>query len=149
MFATLGIVIGLGVYALLTSYYLALSISMQEGLGMSALGAGLVYTPAAVAPEAVGMAAGVLSTARQIGGALGVAVIGAVFFTSFHPEADGRAEAAGHAFAMSSLTTCTIAVRTAVLVFLLPAKKTRRPAEARAGRVHSGAGELTSSARAN
>jgi MFS family permease len=30
------------------SYYLSLSVAMQEGLGMSALGAGLVYTPAAV-----------------------------------------------------------------------------------------------------
>ncbi|MFD4925897.1 MFS transporter [Streptomyces goshikiensis] len=197
---SLGIILVLAVYALLTSYYLALSISLQEGLGMSALGAGLVYTPAAVtffvfskaagrlvpkygrrvlevgavvlaagylatavvllsgprltpllviptlmfqsvgggllitpllntvlsriAPETVGMAAGVLSTAQQIGGALGVAVIGAVFFDSFHPEADGRAEAAGHAFAMSSLTTCSIAVLAAVLVFLLPARKT-------------------------
>ncbi|MFF2576583.1 MFS transporter [Streptomyces goshikiensis] len=197
---SLGIVLVLAVYALLTSYYLALSISLQEGLGMSALGAGLVYTPAAVtffvfskaagrlvpkygrrvlevgavvlaagylatgvvllsgprltpllviptlmfqsvgggllitpllntvlsriAPETVGMASGVLSTAQQIGGALGVAVIGAVFFGSFHPEADGRVEAAGHAFAMSSLTTCSIAVLAAVLVFLLPARKT-------------------------
>ncbi|MFD0381511.1 MFS transporter [Streptomyces stramineus] len=41
---SLGIVLVLAVYALLTSYYLALSIAMQEGLGMSALGAGLVYT---------------------------------------------------------------------------------------------------------
>ncbi|MFF2401654.1 MFS transporter [Streptomyces goshikiensis] len=197
---SLGIFLVLAVYALLTSYYLALSISLQEGLGMSALGAGLVYTPAAVtffafskaagwlvpkygrrvlevgavvlaagylatavvlfsgprltpllviptlmfqsvgggllitpllntvlsriAPETVGMASGVLSTAQQIGGALGVAVIGAVFFDSFHPEADGRVEAAGHAFAMSSLTTCSIAVLAAVLVFLLPTRKT-------------------------
>ncbi|MCY0920579.1 MULTISPECIES: MFS transporter [unclassified Streptomyces] len=196
---SLGIVLVLAVYALLTSYYLALSIAMQEGLGMSALGAGLVYTPAAVtffvfskiagrlvpkygrrvleigavvlasgylataivllsgprltpgliiptlmlqsvgggllitpllntvlsriAPETVGMASGVLSTAQQIGGALGVAVIGAIFFNSFRPETDGRVEAAGHAFAMSSLTTFAIAVLAAVLVFLLPNKK--------------------------
>ncbi|WP_434599876.1 MFS transporter [Streptomyces sp. A5-4] len=196
---SLGIVLVMAVYALLTSYYLALSISMQEGLGMSALGAGLVYTPAAVtffvfskvagrlvpkygrrvleigavvlaagylttavvllsgsrltplliiptlmlqsvgggllitpllntvlsriAPETVGMASGVLSTAQQIGGALGVAVIGAVFFNSYHPDTDGRIDAAGHAFAMSSLTTFAIAVLAAVLVFLLPNKK--------------------------
>ncbi|MCX5078241.1 MFS transporter [Streptomyces sp. NBC_00424] len=198
---SLGIVLVLAVYALLTSYYLALSIAMQEGFGMSALGAGLVYTPAAVtffvfskiagrlvpkygrrvleigavvlasgylataivllsgprltpgliiptlmlqsvgggllitpllntvlsriAPETVGMASGVLSTAQQIGGALGVAVIGAIFFNSFRPESDGRTEAAGHAFAMSSLTTFAIAVLAAVLVFLLPNKKAR------------------------
>ncbi|MGW1493548.1 MFS transporter [Streptomyces sp. NPDC002402] len=193
---SLGIVLVLAVYALLTSYYLALSIAMQDGLGMSALGSGLVYTPAAVtffvfsmiagrivpkygrrvlevgsvvlavgylatavvllsgprltpllviptlmvqsvgggllitpllntvlsrvAPETVGMASGALSTAQQVGGALGVAVIGAVFFNSFDPAADGRVEAAGHAFAMSSLTTFLIAVLAAVLVFLLP-----------------------------
>ncbi|MFI6644535.1 MFS transporter [Streptomyces sp. NPDC050504] len=199
---SLGIVLVLAVYALLTSYYLALSVSMQEGLGMSAFRAGLVYTPAAVtffvfskiagrlvpkygrrvlevgavvlatgylttavvllsgprltpllviptlmlqsvgggllitpllntvlsrlAPETVGMASGALSTAQQVGGALGVAVIGAVFFNTFHPEEDGRVEAAGHAFAMSSLTTFVIAVLAAVLVFMLP----KRPASA-------------------
>ncbi|MFJ7628329.1 MFS transporter [Streptomyces sp. NPDC097595] len=196
---SLGIILVLAVYALLTSYYLALSVSMQEGLGMSALRAGLVYTPAAVtffvfskiagrlvpkygrrvleigavllavgylatavtllsgprltpllviptlmlqsvgggllitpllntvltrlAPETVGMASGALSTAQQIGGALGVAVIGAVFFNSFRPGTDGRSEAAGHAFAMSSLATFAIAVLAAVLVFLLPKKQ--------------------------
>lgn len=195
----LGIVLVLAVYALLSAYYLALSISMQQGLGLSALGAGLVYTPAAttffvfsmiasrivpkygrrvlevgsvilaagylstavvllsgprltpllviptlmlqsvgggllitpllntvlsrIAPAAVGMASGALSTAQQVGGALGVAVIGAVFFGSFHPETDGSVEAAGRAFAMSSIATFVIASGAAVLVFLLP----RRP----------------------
>jgi EmrB/QacA subfamily drug resistance transporter len=193
---SLGIVLVLAVYALLTSYYLALSIAMQDGLGLSALGAGLVYTPAAVtffvfsmiagrivpkygrrvlevgavvlaagylatavvllsgprltpllviptlmlqsvgggllitpllntvlsriAPQTAGMASGVLSTAQQVGGALGVAVIGVVFFNAFDPVADGRVEAAGYAFAMSSLATFVIAVLAAVVVFLLP-----------------------------
>ncbi|MEV0844445.1 hypothetical protein AB0J21_00925 [Streptomyces sp. NPDC049954] len=66
------------------------------------------------------MASGALSTDQQIGGALGVAVIGAVFFDTFRPDTDGKTEAAGHAFAMSSLATCAIAVLAAVLVFLLP-----------------------------
>ncbi len=193
---SLGIVLVLCVYALLTSYYLALSISMQEGLGMSALGAGLVYTPAAVtffvfsmiasrivpkygrrvlevgsvvlaagylltailllsgprltpllvipalmvqsvgggllitpllntvlsriSPETVGMASGALSTAQQVGGALGVAVVGAVFFSSFEPEVHGAVDAAGHAFAMSSIATFVVAAAAAVLVFSLP-----------------------------
>ncbi|MFC6077996.1 MFS transporter [Microbispora bryophytorum] len=193
---SLGIVLVLAVYALLSSYYLSLSVAMQQGLGMSALGAGLVYTPAAtvffifsmvagrlvpkygrrvlevgaiilalgylattvvlllgpkltpalviptlmlqsvgggllitpllntvlsrIKPESVGMASGSLSTAQQVGGALGVAVIGAVFFNSFHPQTDGPVEAAGHAFAMASLGTFVIAAVTAVLVFLLP-----------------------------
>lgn len=193
---SLGIVLVLAVYALLTSYYLALSIAMQDGLGMSALGSGLVYTPAAVTffvfsmiagrlvpkygrrvlevgsvvlalgylatavvllsgprltpllviptlmlqsvgggllitpllntvlsrvtAETVGMASGALSTAQQVGGALGVAVIGAVFFNSFDPADGGKVDAAGHAFAMSSLTTFGIAVLASALVFLLP-----------------------------
>ncbi|MEU9206322.1 MFS transporter [Streptomyces sp. NPDC048332] len=197
---SLGIVLVLAVYALLTSYYLALSIAMQDGLGLSALGSGLVYTPAAVtffvfsliagrlvpkygrrvlevgsvvlalgylatavvllsgprltpllviptlmlqsvgggllitpllntvlsrvSAETVGMASGALSTAQQVGGALGVAVIGAVFFNSFDPADGGRVHAAGHAFAMSSLTTFGIAVLASALVFLLP-KHTR------------------------
>ncbi|WP_433662834.1 MFS transporter [Nocardia sp. CA-128927] len=192
-----GIVLVLCVYAFLTSYYLALSISMQEGLGLSALGAGLVYAPAAttffvfsmvasrlmpkygrrvlevgaivvatgylttvvvllygpeitpalvipllmlqslgggllitpmlstvlsrISPDSVGTASGALSTAQQVGGALGVAVIGAVFFASFHPDADGSAAAAGHAFAMASLATFVLAIVASVLVFLLPA----------------------------
>ncbi|WP_211593225.1 MULTISPECIES: MFS transporter [unclassified Microbispora] len=200
---SLGIVLVLAVYALLSSYYLSLSVAMQQGLGMSALGAGLVYTPAAtvffifsmvagrlvprygrrvlevgaiilalgyltttlvllfgprltpalviptlmlqsvgggllitpllntvlsrIKPESVGMASGSLSTAQQVGGALGVAVIGAVFFNSFHPQADGPVEAAGHAFAMASLGTFVVAAVTAVLIFLLPK-------QARAGR---------------
>jgi len=193
---SLGIVLVMSVYALLTSYYLALSISMQDGLGMSALGAGLVYTPAAatffvfsmiagrlipkygrrvlevgsivlasgylltaivllsglrltpllviptlmlqslgggllitpllntvlrrIAPETIGMASGALSTAQQVGGALGVAVIGTVFFHAFQPAVDGPVAAAGHAFAMASLCTFAVASLSAVLIFLLP-----------------------------
>jgi EmrB/QacA subfamily drug resistance transporter len=199
---SLGLILVICVYSLLTSYYLSLSVSMQEGLGMSALGSGLVYAPAAVMffifgliagrlvpkygrrvlevgsivlalgylstaivllsgpeitpglviptlmlqsvgggllitpllnsvlaridPEAVGMASGALSTAQQVGAALGVAVIGVVFFTSFRPEIDGRVQAAGHAFAVASLGVFIIATVVVVLVFLLP-----KPAKAR------------------
>lgn len=195
---SLGIVLVLTVYALLYSYYLALSVSMQDGLGMSALGSGLVYTPAAVTffvcgliagrivpkygrrvlevgavvlavgylttagvllsgprltplliiptlmlqsvgggllitpllntvlaridPQSAGMASGSLSTAQQVGGALGVAVVGAVFFQSFQAGAASgdKVHAAGHAFALTSLTTFAIAALAALLVFLLP-----------------------------
>ncbi|MEV4439222.1 MFS transporter [Streptomyces sp. NPDC049577] len=197
---SLGIVLVLALYALIYSYYLALSVTLQQGLGMSALGAGLVHTPAAIAffvfsmvasrmipkygrrvlevgaiilasgylatglllvsgpritpllviptlilqsvggglvitqalntvlshvkPESAGVASGVLSTAQQCGGAIGVAVIGAVFFGSFHPAAAGRVAAAGHAFAVASFGTFAIAVMAGVVVFLLP----KRPA---------------------
>ncbi|MFJ9417200.1 MFS transporter [Streptomyces sp. NPDC101227] len=201
---SLGIVLVLAVYALLTSYYLALSVSMQDGLGMSALGSGLVYTPAAstffvcsliagrlvpkygrrvlevgavvlmvgylttavvllsgprltplliiptlmlqsvgggflitpllntvlarIDPQSAGMASGSLSTAQQIGGALGVAVVGAVFFRSFQTGAASgdKVHAAGHAFALTSLTTSAIAALAALLVFLLPKAPTTK-----------------------
>jgi predicted MFS family arabinose efflux permease len=193
---SLGIILVLALYALIYSYYLALSETLQQGLGMSALGAGLVYTPAAITsfifsmlasriipkygrrvleagtvilsagylaqgillvsgpritpllvipalmlqstggglvitpafntvlsrvkPESAGAASGVLSTAQQCGGALGVAVIGAVFFSTFHPAAVGRVAAAGHAFAVVSFGTLAFAVIAAIAVFLLP-----------------------------
>ena len=197
---SLGIILVLALYALIYGYYLVLSVTMQQGLNMSALGAALVYTPAAttffvfslvasriipkygrrvlevgaivlacgylttavvlvsgpritpllviptlmlqslggglvitpalntvlsrVKPESAGVASGALSTAQQCGGALGVAIIGAVFFSSFHPGAAGRVASAGHAFAIASFGTFAIAVVAAVVVFLLP----QRPA---------------------
>lgn len=193
---SLGLLLVICVYALLTSYYLSLAVSLQDGLGFSALQSGLVYAPAAVMffifgmvagrlvpkygrrvlevgsivlaigylstavvlltggpmspatviptlmlqsvgggllitpllnsvlariePAAVGMASGALSTAQQVGAALGVAVIGVVFFTSFRPDVDGRVQAAGHGFAMASLAVFAIAVVVAALVFLMP-----------------------------
>ena len=199
---SVGLVLVTALYALLTSYYLALSVSMQEGLGLSALQASLVYAPAPltfftfgvvaarliprhgrrvlevgsvilalgylstavvllatgdltpalivptlmlqavggglvitpslnvvlsrVEPAAVGAASGALSTAQQVGAALGVAVIGTVFFSSFHPEVQGPEQAASEAFAMASLGVFVVAVLTAVLVRLLPDTE-RRP----------------------
>ncbi|WP_433516561.1 MFS transporter [Nonomuraea sp. CA-143628] len=193
---SVGIVLVLVIYMVITSYYLVLSISLQDGLGMSALGAGLVYTPAAVTffvfsmiasrlipaygrrvleigaivlavgyastaivlgnglpfepwiviptlmvqsaggglvitpslnavltridPEDAGIASGVLSTAQQIGAALGVAVIGVVFFRSFDTSVRDSAAAAGHALAMSSIFTFVTATVAAVLVRMLP-----------------------------
>ena len=191
-----GLLLVLCVYALLTSYYLALSVSLQRGLGLSALEAGLVYAPAAlvflvfgliagraiprygrrvlelgatvlaagylataallllgpsmrastliptlmlqsvgggllitpslaavlrrVAPTHVGMASGALSTAQQVGAALGVAVVGAVFFGAFDPGRDGSVAAAGHAFGVTSLVTAALSVVALALVRRLP-----------------------------
>ncbi|MCK7622842.1 MFS transporter [Streptomyces sp. RS10V-4] len=200
---SLGIVLVLALYALIYSYYLALSVTLQQGLHMSALGAGLTYAPAATAffvfsmvasrtipkygrrvleigavilasgylatglllvsgprltpllviptlvlqsvggglvitpalntvlsrvtPESAGVASGVLSTAQQCGGALGVAVIGAVFFSAFRPAETGRVAAAGHAFAVASFGTFVIAVIAGIVVFLLPKQPAAQP----------------------
>ncbi|WP_211245774.1 MFS transporter [Actinomadura oligospora] len=207
---SVGLVLVLLLYTVVTSYYLVLSVSLQDGLGMSALGAGLVYTPSAVAfflfsllasrlvpvhgnrvlkvgaivltlgyaatavlllggapftpavviptlvlqsaggglvitpslntvlsrisPDDAGVASGALSTVQQIGGALGVAVIGAVFFAAFDPATHGRANAAGHALAAASLATCAVGAAATLLVFLLRGSsrtaKAPRPAQA-------------------
>ncbi|HEX6355456.1 MFS transporter [Actinophytocola sp.] len=186
-----GILLVLVIYTVVTSYYLVLSLSLQDGLGMSALQAGLVYTPAAATffvfsliagrlvpvhgrrvleigalvlvlgyaatavllvsgapftPEVViptlmlqsagggllitpslgavlsridpgdaGVASGVLSTAQQVGGALGVAVIGVVYFAALD-----QTGAPAHGLAMASFATLTAAVLAVVLVYLLP-----------------------------
>nr|CTQ92268.1 transmembrane efflux protein [Kibdelosporangium sp. MJ126-NF4] len=199
---SLGLVLVLCVYALLSSYFLALSVSLQVGLGLSALESGLVYAPGAVVffvfgiiagrlvpkygrrvlevgsivvavgylsavvallasdrmtpglviptlmlqclgggllitpllnsvlariePAAVGMASGALSTAQQVGAALGVAVVGAVFFAAFRPTVDGPAQAARDGFAMASLSVFVIAVIVSGLVFLLPKARVSR-----------------------
>ncbi|SEE07642.1 MFS transporter [Streptomyces sp. TLI_105] len=191
---SVGILLVLATYTVITSYHLVLSIALQDGLGMSALGAGLVYTPAAVTfflfsliagrlvprygrrvlaagaivlalgyastavvltcglpfrpavviptlmvqsagggllitpslgavlarigPADAGIASGVLSTAQQVGAALGVAIIGVVFFHSFAP-AGGRS-AAAHALAVSSVATLVTALVAAALIRLLP-----------------------------
>jgi predicted MFS family arabinose efflux permease len=66
-----------------------------------------------VAPQHAGAASGVLSTAQQVGGALGVAVIGVVFF---------NAASAGvtNAFTVSLYTLAALTLVTAALVQALP-----------------------------
>jgi EmrB/QacA subfamily drug resistance transporter len=190
---SVGLALVVAVYAVITSYYLVLSISLQQGLGLSALDAGLVYVPAAVTfltfslvagrlvprygrrvleagaallaagyastvivlpsgvrftpgvviptlmlqslgggllitpslnvvlsritPTDVGTASGALSTAQQIGAALGVAAIGVVFYASGAPTAP---RPAAHALAMASIFTMATAILAGVLVSLLP-----------------------------
>ncbi|MFI5685569.1 hypothetical protein [Streptomyces sp. NPDC051636] len=92
------------------------------------MGGGLLITPllntvlARIDPQSAGVASGSLSTAQEVGAALGVAVVGAVFFHSFQTggASGDKVHAAGHAFALTSLTTFAIAALAALLVFLLP-----------------------------
>ncbi|SHN45172.1 MFS transporter [Cryptosporangium aurantiacum] len=78
--------VGVGCLALLAADGASSWWALAPGLALVGAGAGLVLVPlsstvlAGVDPRHAGAAAGVLSTAQQAGGALGVAVIGAVFF---------------------------------------------------------------------
>jgi EmrB/QacA subfamily drug resistance transporter len=91
-------------------------------------GMGLVITPltttvlAGVAPHHAGAASGALSTMQQVGGALGVAVTGVIFF-----GAVGHGVA--HAFELSLVQLAATCAAVAALTRLLPA--TRRAGAAR------------------
>lgn len=91
-------------------------------LALDGAGMGLVIAPLSmtvlggVAPERAGAASGTLSTVMQVGGALGVALIGVIFYGAIgDPAAD-----IPHAFAVSLWFEIAIAVAVAVLIQLLP-----------------------------
>jgi len=188
-------------YAALNSFFLILSLVLQDGLGLSALSAGLVYTPLAVTfsaasllagrlgprggrrllalggalmtigfaatvvvaattrgtlsvdaiiptlvvqglgegllltpllntilsrigPNEVGMASGVLSTAQQVGGALGVAIIGVLFFSALGPTTHSHTGRYTHALAVGAVFTLAMAAVSTALVLALPATRT-------------------------
>lgn len=183
-------------YAGINSFFLILSLTLQDGLGMDALGAGLVYAPLAVAffaasliagrlarfgrrvlqlggligalgfagtvvlvvnagstltawemtptlilvgtgngllvtpllnavlahtgPQQVGMASGVLSTAQQVGGAVGVAVVGVLYYNALGGAAHNDTGAYGHALATAAVFNVVLAVAISALLPLLP-----------------------------
>jgi EmrB/QacA subfamily drug resistance transporter len=80
----LTVAVGCGVVAAATSA--SSSMELVPGLALVGFGIGTVLVPlastvlATVDPRHAGSAAGVLTTAQQVGGALGVAVISVVFF---------------------------------------------------------------------
>ncbi|WP_371480676.1 MFS transporter [Kitasatospora sp. NBC_00315] len=90
---------------------------LSPGLFVDGLGMGMVIAPvtttvlARVGPQLVGSAAGLLSTVQQVGGALGIALIGIVFY-----EADGFP--AGFVHSVAALGVLELIL--AALVQLLP-----------------------------
>jgi len=197
-----GITLVVVAYAGVNSFFLILSLMLQDGLGMSALGAGLAYTPLAVAffgtsllaarltprygrrvlelgsvlaatgflatllmafaeggrlsagpliaplalvglgnglllpqllntvlsridPSEIGMASGVLSTGQQVGGAVGVAVVGMFFFDAL-PQHGSLVARYAHAFGTAAVLNLAIAAIATALLFALPRQK---PAE--------------------
>lgn len=120
---------------LATVGYLTLAVTAREagvagsvewlvpGLVVVGLGLGLVLAPLSgvvlegVAPRYAGAAAGVLSTAQELGGVLGVTLVGAVFYSAL-----GNADGAGfgHAFAAGSGACAVLALVACLVVRLLP-----------------------------
>jgi EmrB/QacA subfamily drug resistance transporter len=100
---------------------------LVPGLTVGGAGMGMVMAPlASVAlagtdPRYAGAAAGVLSTANQVGCALGVAVVGVVFYNAL---GDGsRVSAYAHAFSASLDLLLPLALAVVVLVQFLPRPK--------------------------
>lgn len=109
--------------ALLTRSVGGSALHLLPGLAVVGTGIGLVLVPltalalAQVSPEHAGAASGVLATAQQVGGAVGVAVVGVVFYRGLGTDAYT------HAFAVSVWVLAALTVLTAGLVQLLPARR--------------------------
>ena len=91
---------------------------LVDGAGMGIVIAPLASTVLArVRPEHVGSASGVLNTAVQMGGGIGVAIVGLIFYPTL---GKGGSAAYPHAFAFSLLYLLGVCVSLIVLVQLLP-----------------------------
>lgn len=99
-------------------------LRLLPGLAAAGFGIGLVLVPLTatalegVAPEHAGAASGIVATGLQVGGSIGVAVIGVVFYGAL-----GSGSYA-HAFAASLTVLAGLGLATAAVVQMLP----RRPA---------------------
>ena len=102
--------------------------SVVPGLVITGAGLGLLVVPlvnvvlSAVPTQTAGGASGIFSTAQQFGGALGVAVIGTVFFSHAAPGLNG-------ALAHVSLWTGLVFLACAVLCLALPRTAMTHPAD--------------------
>ncbi|MCM2423363.1 MFS transporter [Streptomyces sp. RKAG293] len=98
---------------------------LAPGLFLDGLGMGMVIAPLTttvlqgVTPQRVGSASGAVATVQQIGGALGVALIGIIFYDAV---GSGLPESFPHAFGLSLVFLMAVEVALAALVLLLPRK---------------------------
>jgi MFS family permease len=103
----------------------ASAAELLPGLAVAGFGMGMVLVPLSatvlrdVPAAQAGSAAGVLATFQQVGGALGVAVMGVVFFREMSVGSFPRA------FAVSVVVLAALTGLTAALVQLLPASRAR------------------------
>jgi EmrB/QacA subfamily drug resistance transporter len=109
-------VVGAGCLVLAEAAHAGSAWELTPGLALAGFGIGLVLVPvsamalAGVGPAHAGAASGLLATAQQVGGALGVALIGTVFFGTAQLE---------HAFVVSLWVLAALTLTTAVLAQLL------------------------------
>jgi predicted MFS family arabinose efflux permease len=110
------VLVAAGAIVLAEAAHTSSALKLAPGLALIGFGIGAVLVPlssavlAGVDPAQAGSASGVLSTAQQVGGAIGVAVIGLVFFA---------ADTAVHAFVVSLWVLAALTAGTALLAQLL------------------------------
>jgi MFS family permease len=105
----------------------ASSVELLPGLAVAGFGIGMVLVPLSstvlrdvdARHAHAGAATGVLATAQQVGGALGVAVVGVAFYRGL------GAGAFAHAFTVSLYVLAALTCITAALVQLLPRGSSR------------------------
>ena len=99
---------------------------LVPGLIVDGAGMGFIIAPLAslvlarVTPNHAGTASGVLSMVMQLGGALGVALIGIIFYGSVSHPRGSAAHAFGHGFTSSSYLLMAIASAVLIGIQLLP-----------------------------
>ncbi|MFC7640773.1 MFS transporter [Streptosporangium lutulentum] len=115
---------------------------LVPALAIDGIGMGLALAPimgtvlARVAPHHAGAAAGVLTTAQQVGGALGVGIVGIVFYGSLPGGV-------AHAFQHGLVYLIVVTLAIAGLVQLLPRTTVKRDAASPAGASSPGAKALS------
>lgn len=113
------VLVAVGAVALAEAAGGSSSLALLPGLALVGAGIGLVLVPLSaevmgdVPAVEAGAAAGVLATAQQVGGALGVAVVGVVFF-------DAVAGGVPHAFRVALIAIAGLTLLTAALAQRLP-----------------------------
>ncbi len=118
-------IVGFGIVMVCVNYQLV--IGLEEGLACAGLGYGVVMPSVIkaiigdVIPRHAGLASGIVMTTLQIGAALGVAIVGGVFYSAL----GARKDLAGYAHAFSAAIACNVAllIAAAVLSLFLPSEK--------------------------
>ncbi len=117
--ALAGLVATIAAIAAGGSVAVLLPLLVLDGVGMGLLTAPLIATVLAdMKAEHAGAASGVLSTAQQVGNALGIAIVGALFYGALGtaPTPDDIA----HAFVVALVAVAALSLAVALLVQGLP-----------------------------
>lgn len=110
-------------------YWLLALALFVGGLGLGLAAPILVNVVLAGVPgRNAGAAGGVLSTINQIGGAIGIAVLGTIFFTAVTESSNGAPALADYSHALSIVLVISAAIYivTALVMFALPPDKSAR-----------------------